>query len=119
MVGNSVTLYINGAPGTSHTATWALGSYASSQIISTGVTGASFTIPSTWSNAIAGTSATGRVTLFTYASDGAFVGSNTYNFTVTLAAGATAPSIGNVTITHIPGAVPTAWGCFLQGKSKA
>lgn len=46
------------------------------------------------------------------------MGSNTYTFTVTISAASSAPTIGSVTITHIPGDVPTAWGVYLQGKSK-
>ena len=56
--------------------------------------------------------------MYTYTNAGTYVGSISYTFTVTLSASSSAPTIGSVTITHIPGEVPTAWGVYLQGKSK-
>lgn len=117
-VGGTISLSIYASSGTYHTATWTLGSYSSGQTISAGVAYASFTIPTSWAGAISGTSAIGRVTLYTYTTSGSLVGSNSYTFTVTVSTAASAPTIGSVTVTHIPGNVPTAWGVYLQGKSK-
>lgn len=117
-VGNSIYLYISAASGTFHTATWVLGSFSSNQSIASGQSNTYFTIPESWSSAITGTSATGRVTLYTYTSSGSLVGSNTYYFTVTLPASASAPTIGSFSLVHIPGNVPADWGVLVQGKSK-
>lgn len=117
-LGGKLYLNIFASANTYHTATWTLGSYSSNQNIAQGTTQTNFTIPSSWSGAITGTSATGRVTLYTYATSGAFVGSNTYSFTVKVSAVNIAPEIGSVTATHIPGSVPASWGVYLQGKSR-
>ena len=69
--------------------------------------------------AITGTSASARVTLNTYTSAGTYVGSNSYTFTVTITSAIASPTLGTVSVVHVPGTVPTAWGVYVQGKSKA
>lgn len=117
-LGSSITLYISASSSSmKHTAVWSLGSYSQSNSVAAGVTSSAMTIPTDWASAVTGSTATGKVILYTYNSAGTLIGSNTYSFTVTLPA-SMAPAIGSFTATHINGTVPAAWGVYVQGKSK-
>lgn len=117
-VGSSINLSISAASSSlRHTAVWSLGTYSQTNDVSAGVASTSLTVPASWINAISGTSAAAKVTLYTYNSSGSLLGSHAYSFTVTLPAG-TAPSLSSFTATHINETVPSAWGVYVQGKSK-
>ena len=117
-VGSNITLSITTASSSlNHTVLWALGSFSQLYNLGAGVSSNTLTVPAPWLNAIPGTSAAAKVTLTTLSSGGSTIGSNTYTFTVTLPAGMS-PSIGSFTATRIDGTVPSAWGVYVQGKSK-
>lgn len=103
----------------SHRMTWALGTNSDVTTVSAGITSASYTIPHSWlPNSESGIAS---VTLDTLDSNGNSLGSNTYNFTVTVPSNVV-PTIGSITSSpQNNGASSTAaaWGLYIQNKTKA
>ena len=98
------------------TVTWAIGSYSYSKTTSTGDTSISYTIPTSWINAITNsTEGTVSVTVDTY-SDSGLIGKSILSLTVCVPS-SVVPTISGITATRIDNSVPTSWGVYVQGKS--
>ena len=100
-----------------HVVDWRFGSslvYSKSTTV--GASSVSYTIPVSWLTAIPNaTSGTATVSVTTYTSSGASLGTDTYSFTITAPSSAV-PSI-SVAATRINNSVPSSWGIYVQGQS--
>lgn len=63
-------------------------------------------------------SATGTINCFTYDRDGNLVGKSSKPFKLSINK-SMKPTIGNLIIERIDGAVPSSWGIYVEGQSKA
>lgn len=117
--GSSITMTIVPSSSTySHQAVWSMGNQSSTVSISAGTTSSSFTIPNNWMNTIPNaTSGTATVTLRTL-SGSTVIGSASKSFTVTVPS-SVRPIIAEFSATRVNGDVPSSWGVYVQGKSKA
>ena len=117
--GSTITMTISAASSSySHRAVWKMGTYSSTVTIAAGTTSSTFTVPNNWMNAIPNaTSGTATVTLYTV-SGSTDIGSASKSFTVTVPS-SVKPVIADFTATRVNGDVPSSWGVYVQGKSKA
>lgn len=99
-----------------HTISLSIGSYSDNISLGLGVTSTTYTIPSSWANAITNSdSGICTMTVSTY-SGGSFIGSRSYSVTLNVPSGAK-PTIGSLTTARINNSVPSSWGIYVQGKS--
>ena len=100
-----------------HAVDWRFGStLVHSAVTSVGPSSVSYTIPVSWlTNIPNATSGTATVSVTTYASGGAELGTDTYSFTITVPASAV-PTI-SVAASRVNNSVPSSWGVYVQGKS--
>lgn len=100
-----------------HAVDWRFGNtLVHSAVTSVGQSSVSYTIPLSWlTNIPNATSGTATVSVTTYASGGAELGTDVYTFTITAPASAV-PSISLAT-ERINNTVPSGWGVYVQGKS--
>ena len=100
-----------------HAVDWRFGStLVHSAVTSVGQSSVSYTIPLSWlANIPNATSGTATVSVTTYASGGAELGTDTYSFTITAPASAV-PTI-SLAASRINNSVPSSWGVYVQGKS--
>lgn len=119
--GSTITMTIT--PSSSsyrHKAIWSLGSASSggSTWIAAGTTSTTFTVPNAWMNQIPNsTSGAATVVLDTYNGD-TKIGSASKSFTVTVPS-SVVPTISSIMDIPVNGTVPSSWGVYVQGKSKA
>lgn len=118
--GSSMTINIsNSSMSTSsltHTINFSIGSYSDSISLGAGVVQRTYTIPSTWANAIQNAdSGICAMTLSTY-SNGTYIGSRSYSVTI-LVPSSSDPTIGIMAALRIDNTVPSSWGIYVQGKS--
>ena len=104
----------------SHKVTWQFGSHSTVQTIAAGTSSATYTIPSTWLDAIPNaTSGIATVALETIDTNGNSLGSYVYSFTVT-APSLVTPTMTSVTVTPVnSNATLNSWGVFAYGKTQA
>ncbi len=99
-----------------HSVKFTFGSY--SHTVTGATTSASYTIPASWNNAIPNsTSGTATVTVTTYSGSTQIGSSVSSTFTVTVPS-SVVPSFTSLSTERIDGSVPSAWGVYVQGKSK-
>jgi hypothetical protein len=99
-----------------HAVTWKVGSHTNT-VTGTGVS-FSYTIPASWADAVASAvSADGTVTVDTY-NGTTKIGSVVVPFTLAVPA-TYVPTTGALNVARVDGMVPSAWGLYVQGKSKA
>ena len=100
-----------------HVVDWRFGnSLVHSEVTSVGQSSVSYTIPLNWlANIPNSTSGTATVSVTTYASGGAELGTSTYSFTITAPASAV-PTI-SLAAARINNSVPSSWGVYVQGQS--
>ena len=100
-----------------HAVDWRFGStLVHSAVTSVGQSSVSYTIPVSWlTNIPNATSGTATVSVTTYASGGAELGTDTYSFTITAPTSAV-PTI-SVAAARVNNSVPSSWGVYVQGKS--
>jgi hypothetical protein len=100
----------------SHSVTWKVGSHTNT-VSGTG-TSFSYPIPASWADAAANaTSADGTVTVDTY-NGTTKIGSVVVSFKLAVP-DTYVPTAGAINIARVDGMVPSAWGLYVQGKSKA
>lgn len=110
----SLTRYSSGFH---HTVKIAIGSYSHS-ITNVG-TSTSYTIPTSWLNAIPNaTSGTATVTVTTYNSADKKIGSSVSKTFKITAPSSVKPTFTDLVLTRVDGVVPSAWGVYVQGYSK-
>ena len=115
--GSRMTVNISRASSSfTHTVQWKFGSHTYSE---TGVATSTFyEIPKSWIDAIPNKDkGTGTVTVTTY-SGSTKIGTASKNFTLNVPA-SVKPTIGSFTAERIDGTVPSDWGIYVKGKSKA
>ncbi len=99
-----------------HSVKFSFGGY--SHTVTGAGTSASYTIPASWNNAIPNsTSGTATVTVTTYSGSTQIGSSVSSTFTVTVPS-SVVPSFASLSTSRIDGNVPSAWGIYVQGKSK-
>ncbi len=115
--GSRMTVNISRASSSfTHTVQWKFGSHTYSE---TGVATSTFyEIPKSWIDAIPNKDkGTGTVTVTTY-SGSTKIGTASKNFTLNVPA-SVKPTIESFTVERIDGTVPSEWGIYVKGKSKA
>lgn len=118
--GNSITVNITNSDIStstlSHRIDFSIGNYSHTINLSTGVTQTTYSIPTTWVNAIPN-SESGICTMMvsTY-SEGTFIGSKSYSVTIQVPS-TLLPTIGSITATRINNSVPSGWGIYVQNQS--
>lgn len=115
--GSRMTVNISRASSSfTHTVQWKFGSHTYSE---TGVATSTFyKIPKSWIDAIPNKDkGTGTVTVTTY-SGSTKIGTASKNFTLNVPA-SVKPTIESFTVERIDGTVPSEWGIYVKGKSKA
>lgn len=99
-----------------HTVQWKLGSHTKSNTKVT--TSSSYTIPTSWLDAIPNAAkGTGTVTVTTY-NGSTKIGSSSKKFTVQ-AASSVVPTFSSLSVARVDNGVPSSWGVYVKGKSKA
>lgn len=117
--GSNISMTITPASSAySHRAVWSMGGQSSTVNIAAGTTTSSFPVPNNWMSTIPNaTSGTASVTLYTL-SGSTVIGSASKSFTVTVPA-SVKPTISSFVAERVNGDVPSSWGVYVQGKSKA
>jgi hypothetical protein len=117
--GSAIAMTISPADATyTHEATWSIGAYSVTQSLDAGEEETSLTIPMAWLNAIpSATSGTASVVLRTYQS-GVEIGSLSSSFTITVPS-SVVPTVTSLDVTRLDVTVPSAWGIYVQSKSRA
>ncbi len=100
-----------------HAVDWRFGNtLVHSAVTSVGQSSVSYTIPVSWlTNIPNATSGTATVSVTTYASGGAELGTDTYSFTITAPSSAV-PTI-SLAAARVDNSVPSSWGVYVQGQS--
>lgn len=117
-MGNSVTIYTHRASTSfKHTITYKFGS-ASGTIVTGLETDYTWTIPLSLASQIPNsTSGVGTLTCYTY-NGSTLIGTKTVNFQA-IVPNSIVPSFSSLGITRVDNGVPSAWGVYVKGKSKA
>lgn len=117
-MGNGVTIYTHRASTSfKHTITYKFGS-ASGTIVTGLETDYTWTIPLSLSNQIPNsTSGVGTLTCHTY-NGSTLIGTKTVSFQAVVP-NSIVPSFSSLGITRVDNGVPSAWGVYVRGKSKA
>ena len=104
----------------SHRVKWQFGTHTTTQTVEAGVNEATYTIPSTWLDAIPNaTSGIATATLETLDTSGNSLGSYTYSFTVTCPS-LVVPTFSSVTAAPVNNnALLNSWGIYAYAKSQA
>ena len=114
--GSVITLNISAADTSfTHTILWRKSdAYQTTQTVEAGVTAAMFMVPSSWPVGSA------SVTLTTYLNGDQVGAAQTYTWTVVVDGSVTYPTAGSLSTALVQDSrVPSAWGLFVQGYSKA
>lgn len=118
-MGSASTISITRASSSfTHTLTYAFGSASGTISTKTSATSVSWTPPLTLANQVPNsTSGTVAITCYTY-NGSTLIGSTTCTATLSVPA-SVKPSFTSLMASRVDGSVPSSWGIYVQGKSKA